>query len=472
MMSSWNGGNNRRRTGQDRRNYRHTSSNDTPSHSGGGSSNNSKGSSEGGRGGGGDRKTDHHSYNYNYSSSSSSSSKRGSERGNGYYRKYGQDRMNGLMPPPENRYRSRSSLNDHAGRRGGGEGGHYSGSDSKSVSGSNVATPSLASLASSSGNSSSYYGSSSKNSGDNDSRNLQRTGNSTPRINPIDHDGNDVHAKAAEEEFDRQFYLGDDDEFVVDATDKSAGRFLFESNKTKEREADMERRRQQDGGGIVTRATTQIQNLRDLKRSELNDDQNAWEENRLLSSGAALQGERSLDIKTEDDTRITLLVHQVKPPFLDGRVSFSTIRDAVPTVRDASSDFAKMAREGSDSLRRLRDKKEKNAMRQKFWELGGSRMGNAMGVENSDQIKKKEENEKIRNAESEDVGDDGEIDYKKSSGFASHLKKKGDGPVSKFAKTKSIRQQREYLPVFTVRDRLLDVIRENSVIIVVGKFNK
>ena len=46
----------------------------------------------------------------------------------------------------------------------------------------------------------------------------------------------------------------------------------------------------------------------------------------------------------------------------------------------------------------------------------------------------------------------GEIDYKKSSGFAEHVKSQKDGAVSKFAKEKSIRQQREYLPVFTVRD--------------------
>ncbi|NJN40310.1 MAG: hypothetical protein HC807_04885, partial [Gammaproteobacteria bacterium] len=44
-----------------------------------------------------------------------------------------------------------------------------------------------------------------------------------------------------------------------------------------------------------------------------------------------------------------------------------------------------------------------------------------------------------------------------------------DGPVSAFAKTKSIRQQREYLPVFTVRDELLNVIRENTCVVIVGE---
>jgi pre-mRNA-splicing factor ATP-dependent RNA helicase DHX38/PRP16 len=55
-------------------------------------------------------------------------------------------------------------------------------------------------------------------------------------------------------------------------------------------------------------------------------------------------------------------VHEVKPPFLDGRVSFSTIREAVASVKDASSDFAKMARSGLATLRHLQATKDKNAM--------------------------------------------------------------------------------------------------------------
>ena len=41
--------------------------------------------------------------------------------------------------------------------------------------------------------------------------------------------------------------------------------------------------------------------------------------------------------------------------------------------------------------------------------------------------------------------------------------------ASDFARKKTIKQQREYLPVFTVRDELLNVIRENSVVIIVGE---
>lgn len=260
-------------------------------------------------------------------------------------------------------------------------------------------------------------------------------------------------------DFDRQFYLQEDDGgFVVDQTEMAAsgnmGRFLYENDKIKARQAELDKRRQENpmAGRFSAR------------KNALNDDQDAWEENRLLSSGAAIKGEVSLDIRTDDDHKVTLLVHQVKPPFLDGRVSFSKIRDAVPTVRDASSDFAKMARNGSATLRHLRETKDRNTMRQKFWELGGTRMGAAIGVK--EELTKEEADASGKSLENPD----GEIDYKKSSGFAAHVKTKpDDGPVSEFAKKKSIRQQREYLPVFSVREELLNVIRENTVVIVVGE---
>jgi pre-mRNA-splicing factor ATP-dependent RNA helicase DHX38/PRP16 len=262
-------------------------------------------------------------------------------------------------------------------------------------------------------------------------------------------------------EFERQFYLAEDEgHFVMDQSEMAAtgdmGRFLFNNEKTKAREAELEKKRKENP----------LSGRFSARKSALQDDQHAWEENRLLSSGAAVKGEVSLDIRSDDDARVTLLVHQVKPPFLDGRVSFSTIREAVPTVRDASSDFAKMARNGSVTLRRLRENKDKNTMRQKFWELGGTRMGDAVGIKEE---KPAGEDGAAEPRDAEDA--DGNINYKKSTGFAAHVKKKkeDDGPVSDFAKHKSIRQQREFLPVFSVREELLNVVRENSVVVIVGE---
>jgi hypothetical protein len=278
-----------------------------------------------------------------------------------------------------------------------------------------------------------------------------------------------------DDSFDRQFYLQEDEGHYVQDTNNAheggeMGRFLFSNDKIQAREAALERQRQMSGhgnggGGLVTVRNTPMT----ARQSALQDDQDAWEENRLLSSGAAVRGDRDLNALHEQDaTRTTLLVHQVKPPFLDGRVSFSTVREAVPTVKDASSDFAKRAREGSETLRQLRATKEKNAMRQKFWELGGTRMGNAVGVAAATKTSE-EQQESVRD---QTTTHNGELDYKKSMGFAAHMKKQSNsssGAVSNFARTKSIQQQRQFLPVYTVRDELLNVINENNIVIIVGE---
>ena len=261
-----------------------------------------------------------------------------------------------------------------------------------------------------------------------------------------------------EDDFDQQFYNLDEGGYVQDNSDQTdMGRFLFENSKTQARLQEMEAKRKNNNNN---NNNSQKYNPR---KSALQDDQDAWEVNRLLSSGAAVRSSVDLDHTTEQDTRVTLLVHQIKPPFLDGRVSFSRIREAVPTVKDASSDFAKMAREGSATLRHLRATKDKHTMRQKFWELGGTRMGDAVGV------KQETAGDGTKNNGGDVTTEGGEIDYKKSSGFAQHVTNKKSGPVSAFARQKSIRQQREYLPIFGVREELINVIRENTCVVIVGE---
>lgn len=60
------------------------------------------------------------------------------------------------------------------------------------------------------------------------------------------------------------------------------------------------------------------------------------------------------------------------------------------------------------------------------------------------------------------------MNYKSQQQFADHMKEKNEAS-SEFAKKKSLREQREYLPVFAVRQELLNIIRDNSVVIIVGE---
>lgn len=49
-------------------------------------------------------------------------------------------------------------------------------------------------------------------------------------------------------------------------------------------------------------------------------------------------------------------------------------------VKDPQSDFAQIAKKGSSILRFIREREDRNAMREKFWELAGSKLGNLMKI--------------------------------------------------------------------------------------------
>ena len=116
--------------------------------------------------------------------------------------------------------------------------------------------------------------------------------------------------------------------------------------------------------------------------------------------------------------------------------------------------MAVVSREGSHLIKKHREQKERRRAQHKDWELAGSKMGNILG------IKKEEEPE-------EEEEDDG--DFKANSQFKKHLDKQKDEGASHFARSKTIKQQREYLPIYASRAELLKLIRENSVVIIVGE---
>ena len=103
-------------------------------------------------------------------------------------------------------------------------------------------------------------------------------------------------------------------------------------------------------------------------------------------------------------------------------------------------------------MRKHREKEEALKGQKKEWNLAGTALGNIMGIKDK--------------AEEESAKEDG--DYKAGSQFADHMSKKNEA-VSSFAMSKTIKQQREYLPIFAVRQELMRIIRDNSIIIIVGE---
>ncbi|XP_031625457.1 pre-mRNA-splicing factor ATP-dependent RNA helicase PRP16 [Contarinia nasturtii] len=187
-----------------------------------------------------------------------------------------------------------------------------------------------------------------------------------------------------------------------------------------------------------------------------NKDNELWERNRMLTSGVVQSINVNDDFDEEAIERVHLLVHHIVPPFLDGRIVFTKQPEPVVPVRDPTSDMALLARKGSPLVRVYREQKERRKAQKKHWELGGTKMGNIMGVE-----KQKDDEDDKYDAEND------KTDYREGQKFAQHLGegvKKGD-----YAKRKKILEQRRFLPVYAVRQELLNVIRENSVVIIIGE---
>ena len=195
----------------------------------------------------------------------------------------------------------------------------------------------------------------------------------------------------------------------------------------------------------------------DARREQRQRENDAWETNRMLVSGVAQRRDMASDFDDEEATRVHLLVHDLKPPFLDGRTVFSKQVDPVPAVRDYQSDMAVFSRKGSKVVKEARQQRERQRQAQQATSLAGTTLGNIMGA-------KEEDKDSALPAPGEEEDTQPE---RKGNKFSEHMKKaKGS---SNFSQSKTLREQREFLPAFAVREDLLRVIRENQVTIVIGE---
>jgi pre-mRNA-splicing factor ATP-dependent RNA helicase DHX38/PRP16 len=52
----------------------------------------------------------------------------------------------------------------------------------------------------------------------------------------------------------------------------------------------------------------------------------------------------------------------------------------IQIVKDPTSEIARLAKGGSGTLKRLRQENDANQMREKFWELAGSKLGDLLKI--------------------------------------------------------------------------------------------
>uniref|UniRef100_A0A671XQV8 Pre-mRNA-splicing factor ATP-dependent RNA helicase PRP16 n=1 Tax=Sparus aurata TaxID=8175 RepID=A0A671XQV8_SPAAU len=203
----------------------------------------------------------------------------------------------------------------------------------------------------------------------------------------------------------------------------------------------------------------QTQKRISAQKRQINEDNERWETNRMLTSGVVQRLEVDEDFEEDNAAKVHLLVHNLVPPFLDGRIVFTKQPEPVIPVKDATSDMAIISRKGSQLVRKHREQKERKKAQHKHWELAGTKLGDIMGIQ------KKEEADV---SGGKPVGEDGKVDYRTEQKFADHMKEKSEAS-SDFAKKKTLLEQRQYLPIFAVRQQLLNIIRDNSIVIVVGE---
>ncbi|CAL8086623.1 unnamed protein product [Calicophoron daubneyi] len=188
---------------------------------------------------------------------------------------------------------------------------------------------------------------------------------------------------------------------------------------------------------------------------QVHKDNQAWEHNRMLRSGVVqrLDFNEDEDFNEEGEARVHLLVRNILPPFLDGRIVFTRQPEPVIPVKDPDCVMAKVAQKGSAMVRYFREQKERKRAQKKEWQLAGTRIGQVMGVKAPDEA------EDSWTVES----------HKQSQTFADKMGDMKSEAVSAFATQKTIMEQRQYLPVFSVRSALLRMIKEHQIVVIVGE---
>ena len=210
---------------------------------------------------------------------------------------------------------------------------------------------------------------------------------------------------------------------------------------TKKKEAELESKRDQK-----VRLTA--------KQAQRKKDNEMWEKNRMFTSGAVMRMDFDEDMEEIAEAKVHLIVNNIIPPFLDGRIVFTKQQEPVVPIKDPTSDMAMVSKKGSRLVRSHREQAERKKAQKKEWNLAGTKMGNLLGVE------------KVDDTEARDAEDN--VSHRDNQKFADHMKVDQE-QKSQFALEKSIKQQREYLPAFACRQEMLRIIRDNPVIVIVGE---
>mmetsp|Transcript_13683 Transcript_13683/g.20734 ORF Transcript_13683/g.20734 Transcript_13683/m.20734 type:complete len:1116 (-) Transcript_13683:7-3354(-) len=191
----------------------------------------------------------------------------------------------------------------------------------------------------------------------------------------------------------------------------------------------------------------QMQQKMSLKSSHYLEQNQKWEEQQLRVSGVKHIGEVDMEaiMSNEDEQTISLIVHDVKPPFLDDSVSVRSKITHVEPITDPTCDMVQIARRGSDALRKFRAKRERIRAQRDSLSVANTQLGKLTGAKNL-----------------HDDDDDEEDDELSTKNFAQSM---GNGQTERA----KIKRQRESLPIFKSKGELLNVMEHHNVVVIVGE---
>ncbi|KAH8155347.1 uncharacterized protein LAJ45_00357 [Morchella importuna] len=281
-----------------------------------------------------------------------------------------------------------------------------------------------------------------------------RFGNATPRMpstfdrDPDEEAGPGVISAEDDSALDRDWYASD--ELGHAFGDETHNPFGSADNTWADQQREQALLEKKQGKRMSARAQ---QKMKDV---------DAWETNRMLTSGVAQRADYGDDeLDDEEEVRVHLLVHDLRPPFLDGRRVFTKQLDPIPAVRDPQSDMAVFSRKGSTLVKEKRMQRERTKQAQEATNIAGTALGNVLGVKDDDDT----------DSAAVLAADSAEGDGGGSNKFSEHMAKQKpqEGGGSELTKGRTLREQREFLPAFAVREEVLRVIRDNQVVVVVGE---
>jgi pre-mRNA-splicing factor ATP-dependent RNA helicase DHX38/PRP16 len=100
----------------------------------------------------------------------------------------------------------------------------------------------------------------------------------------------------------------------------------------------------------------------------------------MQQSGVASREALDLDFEDDQDSKVHVLVHDLKPPFLDGSIAYTKQLEPINPVRDPTSDLAVFSKKGSTLVRERRERREREKAAAKAASIAGTTLGNIMGV--------------------------------------------------------------------------------------------